>query len=119
MTRRQREGYRLCYERVPGGLGGVRAGATSAEIARAFPPYYDDKYRTCSMVQFAHSIGQTLSEGFSITRGFSLDDPQVLEENMYLAVETWAGGPGAEFSVRLEDDVIVTQTGCVVTSLFP
>ena len=119
MTRRQREVYRLCYERLQAALGVVRAGATSAEIARAFPPYYDDKYRTCSMVQFAHSIGQTLSEGFSITRGFSLDDPQVLEENMYLAVETWAGDPGADFSVRLEDDVIVTQTGCVVTSLFP
>jgi Xaa-Pro dipeptidase len=119
MTRRQREVYRLCYERLQAALAVVRAGASSAEMAGAFSPYYDDTYRTCSMVQFGHAIGQTLSEGFSITRGFSLDHPQILEENMYLAVETWAGDPGSDFSVRLEDNVIVTKTGCIVTSLFP
>ncbi len=119
MTPRQREVYRLCHERLQAALAVVRAGASSADIAGAFPAYYDDKYQTCSMVQFGHGIGQTLSEGFSITRGFSLDHPQVLEENMYLAVETWAGDPGSDFSVRLEDNLIVTKTGCVVTSLFP
>ncbi|HEY7675806.1 MAG TPA: Xaa-Pro peptidase family protein [Candidatus Methylomirabilis sp.] len=119
MTRRQREVYRLCYERLQAALARVRAGASTREIAEAFPPYYDDTYKTCSMVQFAHAIGQTLSEGVSITRGFSLDSPQVLEENMVLAVETWAGDPGDDFSVRLEDDVVVTETGYVATSLFP
>lgn len=119
MTRRQREVYRLCYERLQASLAVIRAGATTRDIAAAWPAYYDDKYKTCSLVQFAHTIGQNLYEGFWVSRGFSLDHPEVLQENMYLAVETWAGDPGGDFSVRLEDNLVVTQTGYVVTTLFP
>ncbi len=119
MSPRQREVYRLCYERLQASLAKVRAGATTRDIAEALHPYYDDKYRTCSMVQFAHAVGLHASEGLWISRGFALDYPEVLEENMYLAVETWAGDPGSDFSIRLEDNLIVTATGYVVTSLFP
>ena len=119
MTSRQREVYRLCYERLQASLAKVRAGATTRDIANAWPPYYDDKYKTCSMVQFAHAVGLHASEGLWISRGFALDYPEVLEENMYLAVETWAGDPGSDFSVRLEDNFIVTPAGYIVTSLFP
>jgi len=119
MTRRQREVYRLCYERLQASLAVIKAGATTRDIANAWPPYYDDKYKTCSLVQFAHTIGQNLYEGFWVSRGFSLDYPEALEENMYLAVETWAGDPGGDFSVRLEENLIVTPTGHVVTTLFP
>lgn len=79
MTPRQRDVYRLCHRRLQEALGAVRAGASTRDIAAAFPPFYDDAHRTCSMVQFAHAIGQTLAEGVSITRGFSLDYPQALE----------------------------------------
>ena len=38
---------------------------------------------------------------------------------MYMAVETWAGDPGEDFSVRLEQNLVVTKTGHVIYSLFP
>jgi Xaa-Pro aminopeptidase len=34
-------------------------------------------------------------------------------------VETWAGDPGGDFSVRLEQNVVVTKTGYELFSLFP
>jgi Xaa-Pro aminopeptidase len=71
------------------------------------------------LVQFAHTIGQGLYEGFWVSKGFSIDYPEILQENMYMAVETWAGDPGEDFSVRLEQNLVVTQTGYVIYSLFP
>jgi Xaa-Pro dipeptidase len=119
MTRKQKEVYKRCYDLLQASLAKIKAGASTADIARAWPQYYDDKYKTCSLVQFAHTIGQGLYEGFWVSRGFSLDYPQELQENMYLAVETWAGEPGAEFSVRLEHNLVVTKEGYVVFDLFP
>jgi Xaa-Pro dipeptidase len=70
-------------------------------------------------VQFAHTIGCGLYEGFWVSQGFSKDYPEELQENMYMAVETWAGDPGGDFSVRLEQNVVVTKTGYELFSLFP
>ena len=119
MTSRQKEVYRLCYDMLYAGINQIKAGATTADIAGAFEEYYDDKYKTCSLVQFAHTIGQGLYEGFWVSRGFSLDYPEELQENMVLAVETYAGDPGGDFGVRLEENLIVTKDGPVLLSLFP
>ena len=52
--------------------------------------------------------------------GFSIDYPVELEENFYLAVEVYVSdGPGGDCSVRLEDDVVVTNDGYQIFSLFP
>ena len=119
MTSKQKEVYKRCYDLLQNSLVKIRAGATTADIAKTWPEYYDDKYKTCSLVQFAHTIGQGLYEGFWVSRGFSIDYPEVLEENMYMAVETWAGDPGDDCSVRLEQNLVVTKKGYVIYSLFP
>lgn len=119
MTQNHKEVYKRCYDLLQNSLKKIKAGATTADIAGTWPEYYDDKYKTCSLVQFAHTIGQGLYEGFWVSRGFSLEYPEVLEENMYMAVETWAGDPGGDFSVRLEQNLVVTKSGHVIYSLFP
>jgi Xaa-Pro aminopeptidase len=118
MTKKQKEVYKRCYDLLQKTLSKIKAGATTADIASTWPEYYDDKHGTCSLVQFAHTIGQGLYEGFWVSRGFSLDYPEELQENMFMAVETWAGDPGGDFSVRLEDNLVVTKTGCEIFSLF-
>jgi Xaa-Pro aminopeptidase len=71
------------------------------------------------LVQFAHTIGQGLYEGFWVSRGFSIDYPEVLQENMYMAVEVYVDdGPGGDCSVRLEENLVVTKDGHVLFSLF-
>ena len=119
MTSRQKDVYKRCYDLLHNTMSKIKAGATTADMARTWPEYYDDKHKTCSLVQFAHTIGQGLYEGFWVSRGFSLDYPETLQENMYMAVETWAGDPGGDFSVRLEQNLVVTKTGYVLYSLFP
>jgi len=103
--------YWEVYQSLQDAIKAIKPGATTRDIAEKFPVYDDDKYRTCSLFQFAHSIGLSLYEGIWVSRGFSLEYPQKIEPNMYLAIETYVGKPGRKHGVRLEHDVVVTEAG--------
>ena len=72
-----------------------------------------------TLQQFAHSIGLSLYEGMWISRAYSLEYPVELEENMYFACETFAGHPGLEQTVRLEENLLVTKDGPVIFTKHP
>ena len=73
-----------------------KPGNTTADVAKQFPHYDDDEYGTVTLQQFAHSIGITLYEGMWMSRAYSLKYPAEIKENMYFAIETFAGHPGLE-----------------------
>jgi Xaa-Pro dipeptidase len=54
-----------------------------------------------------------------ISRAYSLDYPVLLEEGMYFAAETFAGHPGLEQTVRLEENLLVTNDGPVIFTKHP
>ena len=101
--------YREVYDSMYAGLEQLRPGNTTADVAKAFPKYDDDKYGTVTLQQFAHSIGITLYEGMWISRAYSLEYPAEIKENMYFAIETFAGHPGLEQTCRLEENVLVKR----------
>jgi len=109
--------YREVYDSMYAGLEQLRPGNTTADVAAAFPEYDDDKYGTCTLQQFAHSIGLTLYEGMWVSRAYSLDYPAEIKENMYFAIETFAGHPGLPQTCRLEENVLVTADGPVIFTL--
>jgi len=117
MTQQEIGLYREVYDSVYAGIEQLRPGNTTADVAAAFPEYDDDKYRTVTLQQFAHSIGLTLYEGMWVSRAYSLDYPAEIKENMYFAIETFAGHPGLPQTTRLEEDVLVTADGPVVFTL--
>jgi Xaa-Pro aminopeptidase len=120
MTTKQKDVYKRCYDLLQESLSVIRPGATTADIANKWPRYWDHTQKTCTLAQFAHTIGCGLYEGFWVSPGFSPDNPVELEENLYLAVETYADdGPGGDCSVRLEENLVVTKNGYQVFSLFP
>jgi Xaa-Pro dipeptidase len=99
------------------GLEKLRPGNTTADVAAAFPKYDDDKYGTVTLQQFAHSIGLTLYEGMWVSRAYSLKYPAEIKENMYFAIETFAGHQGLPQTTRLEENVLVSGKGPVVFTL--
>lgn len=117
MTQQEIDLYREVYDSMYAGIENLRPGNTSADVAAAFPEYDDDKYGTVTLQQFAHSIGITLYEGMWISRAYSLDYPAEIKENMYFAVETFAGHPGLPQTTRLEENVLVTADGPVVFTM--
>lgn len=117
MTEQEIGLYHEVYDSMYAGIEQLRPGNTTADVAAAFPEYDDDKYGTVTLQQFAHSIGLTLYEGMWISRAYSLDYPAEIKPNMYFAIETFAGHPGLPQTVRLEENVLVTEEGPVVFTL--
>ena len=119
LTAKERDLYKECYESMYAAIAQMKAGNTTADVAACFPRYADDEHRTVTLQQFAHSIGLSLYEGMWISRAYSLDYPVELEENMYFACETFAGHPGLEQTVRLEENLVVTKDGPVLFTQHP
>jgi Xaa-Pro aminopeptidase len=111
MTQQEIDLYRETYDSMYAGLENLRPGKTSADVVSKFPKYDDDKYGTVTLQQFAHSIGITLYEGMWMSRAYSLKYPAEIKENMYFAIETFAGHPGLKQTCRLEENVLVTKDG--------
>lgn len=116
-TSEEKKLYREVYDSMYAGLAELRPGKTSKDVAEKFPTYDDDKYTTVTLQQFAHSIGLSLYEGMWISRAYSMKYPAPIQENMYFAIETFAGHPGLDQTVRLEEDVLVTKDGPVIFTL--
>ena len=117
MTPKEIDLYHEVYDSMYAGIENLRPGKTTADVVRPFPLYDDDKYGTVTLQQFAHSIGLTLYEGMWMSRAYSLDYPAEIKENMYFAIETFAGHPGLQQTVRLEENVLVTKEGPVVFTM--
>jgi Xaa-Pro aminopeptidase len=116
---KEKDLYRECHDSMYAAIGEMKAGNTTADVAAKLPRYADDEYGTVTLQQFAHSIGLSLYEGMWISRAYSLDYPVELQENMYFAAETFAGHPGLEQTVRLEEDLLVSQDGPVIFTRHP
>ena len=118
-TEKEKDLYKECYESMYAAIDKMKAGNTTADVARELPEYADDEFGTVTLQQFAHSIGLSLYEGMWISRAYSLDYPVELQENMYFAAETFAGHPGLEQTVRLEENLLVTKDGPVIFTKHP
>jgi Xaa-Pro aminopeptidase len=118
-TPKEKDLYKECYETMYAAIEMMKAGNTTADVAARLPTYADDEYKTVTLQQFAHSIGLSLYEGMWISRAYSLEYPVPLEEGMYFAAETFAGHPGLEQTVRLEENLLVTKDGPVIFTKYP
>jgi Xaa-Pro aminopeptidase len=118
-TPKEKDLYKECHEAMYAAIEQMKAGNTTADVAAQLPQYADDEFGTVTLQQFAHSIGLSLYEGMWISRAYSLEYPVVLEENMYFACETFAGHPGLEQTVRLEENLLVTKDGPIMFTKYP
>src|SRR5215470_12052920 len=114
MTPKEIDLYKEVYDSMYAGIEQLKPGNTTADVVKKFPHYDDDEYTTVTLQQFAHSIGITLYEGMWMSRAYSMKYPAPIKENMYFAIETFAGHPYLEMTTRLEENVLVTANGPVV-----
>jgi Xaa-Pro aminopeptidase len=100
----------------------VKPGATTADIVSVWPRAQDFGFpneEAAFALQYGHGVGLSIWEKPIFSRLVSLDHPEVLEEGMVFALETYWPGADGWSAARIEEEVVVTADGCEVITKFP
>ena len=122
VTQSQLDAYKQCREWLDEAIELVRPGATTDQIASVWPTAQEIGFpdeQTCFGLQFGHGLGVGLYEAPMISRVHSLDHPTEIHEGMVFALETYCAATDGESAARIEEEVVVTATGCRIITKFP
>ena len=121
-TPAQRDAYKQAREWMDRGIDGIRAGAGSDEIAALLPAAQDFGFGSemeAFGLQFAHGLGLGLHERPIISRLNSFKEPVELQVGMVFALETYCPAADGFSAARIEEEIVITETGPKVLTLFP
>ena len=118
-TPAQRDAYRAAHDWLAETRGLLRPGMTMGEFAR-IAPRLPERYRAQRYECMAHSAGLE-DEGPSINwpEDQQPNPDRPIEAGMVLCLEVYCGEVGARDGVKLEDQVEITEDGCVVQAPHP
>jgi len=117
---KQLDVYKRCYDWLFDAIGMVKPGVSTADIAAVWPSAEDlglSSEAEAFALQVGHGIGITHWGKPVISRFFSFEHPEVIEEGMVLAFETYCGH--GNDAARIEEQFVVTGEGVRMLSKFP
>src|SRR5215475_4826898 len=116
------DAYKRCRDYLDAAISLVRPGRTTGEIAAVWPKAQEFGFpdeEAAFALQFGHGIGLAIWEKPVISRLVSLDHPHEIRPGMVFALETlWPSKDGWS-AARIEEEVVVTETGHEVITRFP
>jgi Xaa-Pro aminopeptidase len=121
-TPEQHDAYKKAREWLDNAMARIKPGASTAHICEVFPEANEFGFpdeMTAFGLQFAHGLGLNLHERPIISRVVSMDHPTEIKEGMVFAIETYCPATDGYSAARIEEEVVVTDKGCRVISLFP
>jgi Xaa-Pro dipeptidase len=121
-TDAQRDAYKLCREWLDMAIALIKPGQSTDRIASVWPKAeefgFPDEMAAFGL-QFGHGLGLALHERPIISRLVSMDQPMELKPGMVFALETYCPAKDGFSGARIEEEVVVTDTGCRVITHFP
>ncbi len=121
-TPAQHDAYKKAREWLDNAIARIKPGASTAHICEVFPKAeefgFPDEMSAFGL-QFAHGLGLNLHERPIISRVVSMDHPTEIVEGMVFAIETYCPATDGYSAARIEEEVVVTDKGCRLISLFP
>ncbi len=121
-TPAQHDAYKKAREWLDNAIARIKPGASTAHICDVFPKAgefgFPDELSAFGL-QFAHGLGLALHERPIISRVVSMDHPTEIKEGMVFAIETYCPATDGYSAARIEEEVVVTNKGCTLISLFP
>lgn len=121
-TPAQRDAYTKAREWMDKAIDLVRPGVTTDQIALAWPAATEFGFpneMAAFGLQFGHGLGLGLHERPIISRLNSLDDPIELKVGMVFALETYCPAVDGMSAARIEEEVVVTESGPAILTKFP
>ncbi|MDP6279315.1 MAG: Xaa-Pro peptidase family protein [Nitrospinota bacterium] len=119
-SKKQLDVYRQTYEWLFAAIDLVKPGVSTADIAAVWPSAEElglSGEAEAFALQVGHGIGITHWGKPVISRFFSFDHPEIIEEGMVLAFETYCGH--GNDGARIEEQFVVTESGVRMLSKFP
>lgn len=115
----QRDAYRTSYDWLQGMEALIRPGVSCGELATLAPPiperFFAQRYEC-----MVHGIGlEEENPSVCHPQDRQSNADTLIEEDMALVVELYAGEVGSRHGVKLGDQVVVTSDGCRVLCPFP
>jgi Xaa-Pro aminopeptidase len=117
-----RDAYRRCRDYMDEAIALVKPGTTTADVVSVWPRAQEFGFadeEAAFALQYGHGVGLSIWEKPIFSRLVSLDHPEVLEEGMLFALETYWPAADGWSAARIEEEVVVTADGCEVVTKFP
>jgi Xaa-Pro aminopeptidase len=116
------DAYKRCRDYLDASIELIRPGRTTAEVAQVWPKATDFGFpneEAAFALQYGHGIGLAIWEKPVISRLVSLDHPQEIKPGMVFALETFWPSTDGWSAARIEEEIVVTETGHEVITRFP
>jgi len=121
-TPAQHDAYKTCREWLDKAIDLIRPGVSTDTVVKVWPKAeefgFPDEMAAFGL-QFGHGIGLALHERPIISRLVSLESPMEIKTGMVFALETYCPATDGYSAARIEEEVVVTDKGCRVITLFP
>jgi Xaa-Pro dipeptidase len=122
-TRPQKEAYRVAHHQVTAMAELIRPGMTFDEFARAAPrlpeAYHPQRYYARAHQAGLEDEGPSIWFVEDVGERNALPSDRIIQPNMVLCLECYAGEVGAPFGVKLEDQLLVTEHGAEPLCVYP
>ena len=121
-TPAQTDAYKQCREWLDAAIELIKPGVTTDKVASVWPRAKEFGFPSemdAFGLQFGHGLGLALHERPIISRLVSLDAPMEIKTGMVFALETYCPAKDGVSAARIEEEVVVTDSGCKVITLFP
>jgi Xaa-Pro aminopeptidase len=116
------DAYKRCRDYMDAAISIVKPGITTADVVKLWPKAEEFGFaneEAAFALQYGHGVGLSIWEKPIFSRLVSLDHPEVIEEGMVFALETYWPASDGWSAARLEEEVVVTRDGCEIITRFP
>jgi Xaa-Pro aminopeptidase len=116
------DAYKKCRDILDAAIRVIRPGVTTADVVSLWPTAQEFGFpdeEAAFALQYGHGVGLSIWEKPIFSRLVSLDHPEVIQEGMVFALETFWPAADGWTAARIEEQLVVTQDGCEVITRFP
>src|SRR5258707_614281 len=116
------DAYKRCREYLDAAIELVRPGRTTGEIASVWPKAQEFGFpneESAFALQYGHGISLAIWEKPVISRLVSLEHSHEIKPGMVFALETFWPSTDGWSAARIEEEIVVTETGHEVITRFP
>jgi Xaa-Pro aminopeptidase len=118
----QVDAYKRCRDMLDSAISLIKPGVTTAEVVSVWPKAEEFGFpneEAAFALQYGHGVGLSIWEKPIFSRLVSLDHPEVIEEGMVFALETFWPAADGWSAARIEEQLVVTKDGCETITRFP